>query len=82
MDPSLDETLYSMVICPHLQFIDLVAVNKNAIWRWTEHSFSTLIQATDYQLTFPKLLSTFRKHLFRDRLWRTEFFQPVGALEK
>ncbi|TNN49424.1 hypothetical protein EYF80_040379 [Liparis tanakae] len=23
--------------------------------------------------------STFWKHLFRDRLWRTEFFQPSGA---
>ena len=26
--------------------------------------------------------SIFSKHLFRLRLWRTEFFQPVGAVLK
>lgn len=29
---------------------------------------------------FPDLFSTFSKHLFRDKLWRTEFFQPSGAV--
>lgn len=28
----------------------------------------------------PDLFSTFSKHLLRDRLWRTEFFQPSGAV--
>lgn len=26
--------------------------------------------------------STFWKHLFNDKLWRTLFFQPVGAVLK
>lgn len=29
---------------------------------------------------FPFLFSTFSKHLFRERLWRTEFFHPSGAV--
>lgn len=29
---------------------------------------------------FPDLFSTFSKHLFKDKLWRTEFFQPSGAV--
>lgn len=28
----------------------------------------------------PDLFSTFSKHLLRERLWRTEFFQPSGAV--
>lgn len=30
----------------------------------------------------PVLFSTFSKHLFKDKLWRTEFFQPSGAVWK
>lgn len=30
----------------------------------------------------PDLFSTFSKHLFKDKLWRTEFFQPSGAVWK
>lgn len=29
---------------------------------------------------FPFLFSTFSKHLFKERLWRMEFFQPSGAV--
>ena len=28
------------------------------------------------------IFSTFSKHLFKLKLWRTEFFQPAGAVRK
>lgn len=88
--PQLRGTLGPLLHCPLSLLPGLAMLLRTAIGSFLFHFCSSScilsilagLRAHRQPLReeLPDLFSTFSKHLLRDRLWRTEFFQPSGAV--